>query len=81
MGLEETLIKSGDSRTLKDDRVCFMCKRFFCTDYHYPRHRIVCSGILPQWDWLYFLMREIKPSGTCKKFELHEVFKKQSKQR
>ena len=61
---------------MENKKTCFYCKRFFCTDY-----RIVCSGILPQWDWLYFLMREIKPSGTCKKFELHEVFKKQSKQR
>ena len=56
--------------------ICFYCKHFFCTEYHYPRHRMVCSGILPKWDFLYFLMREVKATDTCKKFILHDMFKK-----
>ena len=57
-------------------KICFYCKRFFCTEYHHPRHRMVCSGILPKWDFLYFLMREVKATDTCKKFILHDMFKK-----
>ena len=72
---EEGTIKSN----LENHRVCFFCKRFFCTDYHYPRHRLVCSGGLPQWDWLYFLMREVKATDTCKKFAINKIFEKQKK--
>ena len=62
-----------------EQKICFYCKRFFCTGYHYPRHRMVCSRILPQWDFLYFLMREVKATDTCKKFILHNVFKQKAK--
>ena len=74
---EEWAIKSKVRKALKDHRVCFFCKRFFCTKYHYPRHRLVCSGIWPQWDWLYFLMREVKSTDTCKKFVINKIFEKQ----
>lgn len=53
-------------------KICFYCERFFCTEYHHPRHRMVCSGILPRWDFLYFLMREVKATDTCKRFKLKQ---------
>ncbi len=56
-------------------KMCFYCKRFFCAGYHYPHSRLVCSGVLPQWDFLWFLMREVKATDTCKKFVLHNAFK------
>ncbi len=59
----------------EEKKRCFYCKRFFCTEYHYPRHRMVCSGILPKWDWLYFLMREVKATDCCKKFVMNKIFK------
>jgi len=61
----------------ENKKTCFYCKQFFCTNYHHPRHRTVCSGVLPQWDWLYFLMREVKPTDTCEKFVLNPIYDKQ----
>ena len=63
----------------ENKKICFYCKNFFCTEYHHPRHRLVCSGILPQWDWLYFLMREVKATDTCKKFMINKIFENQKK--
>ena len=64
---------------MEKEKICFRCKRFFCTGYHHPRNRMVCSGILPQWEWLYWLMREVKATDTCKKFALHDIFKQRTK--
>ncbi len=75
----EWTIKSKDKKALKDHRVCFFCKRFFCTGYIHPRNRMLCSGVLPQWDWLCLFMREVKATDTCKKFMINKIFEKQKK--
>ena len=66
----------NDEYARKNHKMCFFCKRFYCTAYHHPRNRMVCSGVLPQWEWLYRLMREISATDTCQKFEMHELYKK-----
>jgi len=62
-------------------KICFCCKRFFCTKYHHPRNRMVCSGVLPQWEWLWFLMRDVRATDTCNKFIPHDIFKQNSHER
>ncbi len=56
---------------------CFYCARFFCTGYIHPRNRTLCSGILPKWELLYWLMREVKPTSTCKRFTMNPVYEKE----
>lgn len=63
----------------EDMKKCFYCERFFCTKYHHPRNRIVCSGILPQWEWLWFLMRNVKATDTCDRFRLCNIYKQKEK--
>ena len=70
-----------DEQAKQNRQICFYCKRFFCTEYHHPGCRIVCSGVLPQWEWLYRLMRNVRATDTCKKFELHKIFKEKTYQR
>ena len=70
-----------DEQAKQNQQICFYCKRFFCTEYHHPGCRIVCSGVLPQWEWLYWLMRNVRATDTCKKFELHKIFKEKTYQR
>ena len=65
-----------DKHAEEKQQICFYCKHFFCTKYHHPRTRMVCSGILPQWEWLYFLMRNVSATDTCKKFTLHKIYDK-----
>lgn len=72
-------IIKNDETAKQGQKICFYCARFFCAGYHQPHTRIVCSGILPQWDFLYFLMRNVKATDSCKKFKLHEVFKSKTK--
>lgn len=69
-----TIIKN-DEQAKQDHKICFYCKRFFCTEYHHPSCRVVCSGVLPQWEFLYFLMRNVKSTDTCKKFETNKIYK------
>ena len=64
---------------MQKQNTCFYCKRFFCTGYISPRNRALCSGVLPQWEWLYFLMKEVRATGTCKRFVLHERYKQNQK--
>lgn len=73
----EKIIKNTDA--YKKQQSCFFCKRFFCAGYHHPHTRIVCSGCLPQWEWLYFLMRNVSATDTCKKFKLHKVYKQRQR--
>ncbi len=63
----------------EDMKKCFYCKRLFCTTYHHPRTRMVCSGILPQWEWLWFLMKNVKATDTCNRFKLHNIYKQKEK--
>lgn len=67
-----------DEQAKQERKTCFYCERFFCTEYHDPACRMVCSGILPQWEWLYWLMRNVKATDTCNKFVLHKIFQKRS---
>ncbi len=66
-----------DNQAMEEQKICFYCKHFFCTGYIHPGCRILCSGVLPQWELLYFLMRNVSATDTCKKFKLHDVYKKQ----
>ena len=34
----------------------------------------MCSGVLPQWEWLYWLMRNVRATDTCKKFDTHKIY-------
>lgn len=69
-------IVKHDNQAKEKQQICFYCKRFFCAGYHHPHTRIVCSGCLPQWEWLYFLMRNVSATDTCKKFTLHKIYDK-----
>lgn len=69
-------ITKHDKHAMEKQQICFYCKRFFCAGYHHPHTRIVCSGCLPQWEWLYFLMRNVSATDTCKKFTLHKIYDK-----
>ena len=73
----EKIIKNTDA--YKKQQSCFFCKRFFCAGYHHPHTRIVCSGILPQWEWLYFLMRNVSATDTCKNFKLHKSYEQRQR--
>lgn len=77
--LKEWTIIKNDENAKHEKTVCFYCKRFFCTGYIHPRCRMLCSGILPQWEFLYFLMRNVRATDTCKKFMIHEAFKQKTK--
>ena len=69
-----------DEQAEQEQRICFCCERFFCTGYIHPRCRMLCSGILPKWEVLYFLMRNVSANNTCKKFKQDKVFaEKQNK--
>ncbi|MBO4672181.1 MAG: hypothetical protein J5608_00825 [Alphaproteobacteria bacterium] len=70
-----------DERAMTKQEICFYCKRFFCTGYIHPRCRMVCSGILPQWEWLYFLMRNVRATDTCKKFTMHKLYQERENKR
>ena len=72
-------IIKGDVNARNNHQICCFCKRFYCTKYHYPCNRMVCSGILPQWDILRGLMRDVCASDTCKKFEMHKLYKQKMK--
>ena len=67
-------ITDSTEKQQSEQRICFYCERFYGTDYHYPRNRLVCSGVLPQWEFLWFLMREVKPTNTCNKFVLAKMW-------
>ena len=69
-------IIKDDKSAVAEHRACAYCKHFFCTKYHYPRNRMVCTHGLPHWDFLYRLMRDVAAIYTCKKFEMHELYKK-----
>ena len=69
-------IVKHDNQAMEKHQICFYCKHFFCTKYHHPSNRMVCSGILLQWEWLYFLMRNVSATDTCKKFTLHKIYDK-----
>ncbi len=64
-----------DERAQQKQQICFYCDRFFCSAYHNPRNRMVCSGILPKWEFLYRLMRDVRATDTCQKFKLSDVYK------
>ena len=66
-------IISDDKKAEQEHRTCAYCQKLMCTSYYYPRNRIVCSGILPQWEFLWFLMREVKVTDTCKNFVRNKV--------
>ena len=61
-------IKNSTQTQQSEQKICFFCKRYYGSDYHSPHIRLLCSGVLPQWDFLRFLMREVKPTDTCCKF-------------
>ena len=69
-------ITKHDKHAMEKQQICFYCKHFFCTKYHHPSNRMVCSGILPQWEFLYRLMREVWAVDTCKNFKMHEAYKR-----
>ena len=79
--MDKWKIIEKDAKAREEHRICCYCKRFFCTEYHHPRNRMVCSGILPQWDCLHRLMRDVKAMDTCKKFEMHQAYKDKLNQR
>jgi len=70
-----------DEQARNEHKICCYCKRFYCTKYHKPRNRMVCSGVLPQWDFLYRLMRDVCPTDTCQKFDFHKLHKARLKQK
>ena len=65
----------NETKIAENKKVCFYCKRFFCTKYHRSRNRMVCSGILPRWEFLWFLMKNVRQNDTCKKFVIDEIWK------
>ena len=69
------IIKKANPSETQEHKMCFYCDCCFCVGYHHPHSRMVCSGILPKWYWLWFLMREISANYTCEKFRLHQVVK------
>lgn len=69
----------GDINARNEHKICAYCKRFYCTDYYYPRNRMCCSGILPKWEFLYRLMCEVRATDACKKFEMHKIYKQKMK--
>ena len=73
--LDKWKIIHQDKQARDKHCVCFCCKRFYCM-YHKPHGHMLCSGVLPQWKWLYRLMREVSALDTCRKFEMHETYKK-----
>lgn len=73
--LDKWKIIHQDKQARDEHRVCFFCKRFYCM-YHKPHSHTLCSGILPQWDILRGLMRDVMANDTCEKFEMHELYKK-----
>ena len=74
------IIKHDDLQALEQQKTCFYCKRFFC-EYLYNKSWMVCSKKLPKCKWLVFLMRKVKPTYTCNKFELRKKLQKNLAQR
>ena len=72
-------IIKDDKSAVAEHLACAYCKHFFCTKYHYPRNRMVCTHGLPHWDFLYRLMRDVAAIYTCKKFEMHKLYKEKMK--
>lgn len=68
-------IIKNDEQAKQEQRICFYCKRYFCTVYQGQR----CSGILPQLETLSGLMRQVSELDTCKKFATDKAFKNRTK--
>ncbi len=69
--MKKSDIQHNDLKAAEKQNICFYCKHFFCAKYH----MLLCDGGLPQLGLLTSLMRNVKASDTCNKFELHKVYK------
>lgn len=65
-------IRQATYQESREHRMCFYCQKIFAAGYHAPHSRLVCSGILPQKEWLWFLMRAISANNVCDGFKERE---------